>query len=73
MLTIIFTVALLWVAWKMLILEFKAAWGIVRILCTVLLLPLFLFGMVCAGLLYIAVPILIIIGMIVLICSAAGS
>ena len=73
MLTIIFTVALLWVAWKMLILELKAAWGIVRILCTVLLLPLILFGMVCAGLLYMAVPILIIVGIVVLICSAAGS
>ncbi len=71
--TIIFTVVLLWIVWKMLILEFKAAWGIVRVLCTVLLLPLFLLGMVCAGLLYIAVPILIIIGMIVLICSAARS
>ncbi len=73
MLTIIFTVALLWVAWKMLILELKAAWGIIRILCTVFLFPLLLFGMVCAGLLYIAAPILIIIGIIVLIRSAAGA
>ena len=73
MLTIIFTVALLWLAWKMLILEIRAAWGIVRILCTVFLLPLFLFGMVCAGLLYMAVPILIIVGIVVLIRSAAGA
>lgn len=60
MLTIIFVVALVWVAWKMLVWGIKAAWGIAKILCTVLLLSLFLFGLVCVRLIYLAIPILII-------------
>ena len=68
MLTIIFFVALAWVAWKMLVWGIKAAWGIAKILCTVLLLSLFLFGLVCVGLVYLAIPILIIAG----ICALIG-
>lgn len=68
MLTIIFFVALVGVAWKMLVWGIKAAWGIAKILCTVLLLPLFLFGLVCVGLIYLAIPILIIAG----ICALLG-
>ena len=70
MLTIIFVVALIWVAWKMLVLGIKAAWGIAKILCTVLLLPAFLFGLMCVGLLYVAVPILVIVGIVALIGGA---
>lgn len=65
MLTVIFIVALLWVAWKMLVLGIKAAWGIAKIICAVLLLPVFLFGLMCVGLMYIAIPILIIAGIII--------
>ena len=71
MLTIIFFVALAWVAWKMLVWCIKAAWGIAKILCTVLLLPLFLFGLVCVGLVYLAIPILIIAGICALIGGVA--
>lgn len=70
MLTIIFVVALIWVAWKMLVLGIKAAWGIAKVLCTVLLLPAFLFGLMCVGLLYIALPILVIVGIVALIGGA---
>ncbi|MCM1232935.1 MAG: hypothetical protein NC489_22650 [Ruminococcus flavefaciens] len=65
MLTVIFMIALIWVVWKMLILGIKAAWGIAKILCTVLLLPAFLFGLMCVGLMYIAMPILLIVGIII--------
>lgn len=71
MLTIIFFVALVWVAWRMLIWGIKAAWGIAKILCTVLLLPLFLFGLVCVGLIYLAIPILIIAGIFALLGGLA--
>lgn len=62
MLTIIFIIALIWVAWKMLILGIKAAWGIAKILAAVVLLSLFIIGLACIGLFYIAIPILIIAG-----------
>lgn len=71
MLTIIFFLTLAWVAWKMLVWGIKAAWGIAKILCTVLLLPLFLFGLVCVGLIYLAIPILIIAGVCALIGGLA--
>ena len=69
MLTIIFIIALIWVAWKMFILGIKAAWGIAKIVCTVFLFPAFLIGLACVGLLYIAVPILAIAGIIELIAG----
>ena len=64
MFTIIFIIVLIWVAWKMLVLGIKAAWGIAKILCTVLLLPAFIFGLLCVGLVYIAIPILIVLGIV---------
>ena len=67
MLTIIFAIALIWIAWKMLVFGLKAAWGIAKILATVVLLPLFIVGLVCVGLVYVAIPILIIAGIIALI------
>ncbi len=62
MLTIIFIIALIWVAWKMLILGLKAAWGLAKIFAAVVLLPLFIIGLACIGLFYVAIPILIIAG-----------
>lgn len=67
MLTIMFFLALIYVAWKMFMLVLKATWGIMKILCTVLLLPAFLVGLVCVGLIYVAVPILVIAGLIAII------
>lgn len=64
MLTIIFIAALIFVAWKMLIFGLKAAWGLAKILATVVLLPLFIVGLACIGLMYIAIPILVIAGII---------
>ena len=68
MLTVNFIIVLIWVAWKMLIWGIKAAWGIAKILFTVLFLSLFLFGLVWAGLIYLAIPVLIIVG----ICALIG-
>lgn len=67
MLTIIFVVVLIWVAWKMPVLGVKAAWGIAKTICTVVLLPMFLFALVCVGLIYVAILILVFVGLILLI------
>ena len=71
MLTTIFTVALIWVAWKMLVLGIRAAWGITKILCTVILFPLLLIGLIYLGLVYIAIPILLIAGLWMIFCGLA--
>jgi len=40
----------------------KAAWGISKIICTVVLLPIILIGLVLMGLIGIALPLLLIVG-----------
>lgn len=67
MFTILFTILTLIVFGKLLIFAVKASWGLARILVTVLFLPLVLIGLVVAGLVYLAVPILLIAGVVSLV------
>ena len=67
MLELIFAICMLYVFGKMLIWGIKAAWGIAKIFWTIIFLPVALIGMVIGGLMYIAFPILIVIGLISLI------
>lgn len=64
MLELLFGICLLGVFGKLFIFGMKAAWGITKILFTIILLPAILIGMVIGGLIYIALPIVIIIGII---------
>ena len=73
MLTIIFLVALVWVTWKFFVLGLKLTWGIAKCVCTVLLFPLFLICLVGVGLIYLAVPILIIAGIIIMLKSVVSA
>ena len=58
---------MIWIFGKLFIFGVKAAWGISKILLTVVFLPLILIGMVIGGLMSIAFPILIIIGIVALV------
>lgn len=69
MLTFLFVICMLWVFGKLLIFALKATWSISKILLTIVLLPAILIIMVIGGLLYIAFPILIIVGIVSLITS----
>ena len=69
MLTLLFTICMIWFIGKCFIFGLKASWGIVKFLCTVVFFPVILIGMVVGGLVYIAFPILIIGGIIGLIVS----
>ena len=71
MLSLLFVICLFWVFGKLCIFGVKAAWGISKFLVTVVLLPLVLIGMVVCGLIYIAFPILIVVGIVALISSKA--
>ena len=66
MLNLVFTILMLLVFGKLLIFGIKVSWGLEKILCTVVLLPLVLVGLVIAGFIYIAIPVLVIIGVIAL-------
>ena len=69
MLEILFAICMLCVFGKLLIVGIKAAWGISKILFTIIFLPIILIGMVLGGLIYIALPIVIIIGLISLLTA----
>ena len=64
MLELLFVVCMIWVFGKLFLIGMKAAWGISKILLTIVFLPVILIGMVIGGLIYLAFPILIIIGVI---------
>lgn len=64
MLEILFVIGMFWVFGKLLFIGIRAAWGISKILLTVVLLPIILIVMALGGLLYIALPVLAIIGLV---------
>lgn len=67
MFTILFTILTFIVFGKLLIFAVKASWGLARILVTVIFLPLVLIGLLVAGLVYLAVPFLLIAGVVSLV------
>ena len=69
MLSILFTICMLWFIVKFFIFGLKASWGIMKLLCTVIFFLVILIGMVVGGLIYIALPLLIIGGIIGLVMS----
>lgn len=71
MLSLLFAICLIWVFGKLLFFGIKAAWGISKFLVTIVLLPLLLIGMAAGGLICIAFPILIVVGIVALVSSKA--
>lgn len=70
MLGFIFSILMLVVFGKILGLAIRASWTILKIVFTLVFLPVILIGMCMAGMFYIAIPVLIVIGIIALIVSA---
>ncbi|QFJ56040.1 hypothetical protein [Pseudobutyrivibrio xylanivorans] len=71
MLSLLFFILFFAVFGKMIGFAFRATWGLLKVLLVIVFLPLILVGLVFGGLLYIAFPILIIVGIISLIANAA--
>lgn len=69
MLTLLFAICMIWVFGKLFFFGIKAAWGISRFLLTIVLLPVILIVMVVGGLIYLAFPILLIVGIVSLFMS----
>lgn len=67
MLELIFAIGMIWVFGKMLIWGIKAAWSIAKIFWSIIFLPVVLVGLVIGGLMYIAFPLLIIVGIVSLV------
>lgn len=72
MLTFIFTILMIVVFGKVIGIAIKAAWGLTKVLVTIVLLPIILIVMAISGFMALAVIALIIGGIIALIASAAA-
>ena len=69
MLEILFMIVMFYVFGKLFIFGLRAAWGLTKFIVTIVFLPIILIGMVLGGLIYLAFPILIVIGVISLFTS----
>lgn len=69
MLELIFTILMFVIFGKILFFAIKAAWGITKILFAIIFLPAILVGLVLGGLIYVAFPVLVIIGIISLLVT----
>lgn len=67
MLTIIFGILMLVFIFEIIGAGIRLAWGITKVLCTVIFFPVILIALFAAGLVYIALPILIIAGIVCLV------
>lgn len=67
MLTLLFIILLLIVFGKLLGFAIKASWGILKILFTVIFLPALLILLVVVGLMYVALPVLLILGVVAMV------
>lgn len=64
MLTLLFIIGLFYVFGNIFVIGVKMAWGLTKLLFTVLFFPIILIIMAVSGLMYIAMPILAIIGLV---------
>lgn len=62
---LLFVILLFAVFGKLLSFALKAAWGVTKILFSVVFLPLVLIFLVIGGLMYVALPVLVIVGAVV--------
>ena len=67
--TLLFIILMIAIFGKLIGLAFKMTWGITKILFTLVFLPVVLIGLVIGGLLTVAFPVLILIGIVSLICG----
>ena len=67
--TFLFTILMIGIFGKLIGLAFKMTWGIAKILVTLVFFPIALIGLVIGGLISIALPILVLVGIVFLICE----
>lgn len=68
MLELLFAVLMITIFGKLFVFGMKATWGITKILVTVVFLPLILIGLVLGGLVSLALPILLVVGIVSMFC-----
>ena len=64
MLTLLFVICMFGIFGKLIGLAFKMTWGIAKVLVTLVFLPVILVGLAMGGLLVVAFPLLIVVGIV---------
>ena len=64
MLTLLFVICMFGIFGKLIGLAFKMTWGIAKVLFTLVFLPVILVGLALGGLLVVAFPLLIVVGIV---------
>lgn len=72
MITLIFVLLMLGVFGKMIWFAIRAAWGITKVTFGIVFLPVILIVLAISGLIYIAIPVLIILGIVMIVKSAVS-
>ncbi len=72
MMDLILALIMIYVFGKLAGLALRASWSILKVLFVLVFLPVILIGLCIAGMIYIAFPLLIVIGIISLIASTAA-
>ncbi len=72
MLTILFLLLMIVVFGKLIWLAMRAAWGITKVLFSIIFLPIVLIVLALSGLMVVALPILIIVGLAALLIPKQG-
>ncbi len=73
MLTLLFFFSVMWVVWKIATIGIRMAWGITKFVFGLVVFPLLVVGLFIGGLVYLAIPILIIAGIAALAGGAASA
>ncbi len=71
MLTFLFTILMLYIGWKLVLFALQATWGLMKIIFCVLG-PVILIVLAIAGIIYGALPLVIIVAVIAAVVSALG-
>ena len=70
LLTLLFTIFFLAIFGKMIGFAFKATWSIFKVMMYLVFLPFILIGLVVGGFVYIALPILLVVGCVSLLANS---
>lgn len=69
LISLLFGILMLVILGKLLVFAIKASWGLVKILFTIVFLPLILLGLIVAGLAAVAIPAILILGVLAFVSS----
>ncbi|MCR5670201.1 MAG: hypothetical protein K6G10_04280 [Butyrivibrio sp.] len=70
MLSLLFTIFFFIIFGKMIGFAFRASWSIFRVIFSLVFLPLILISLVVGGLVYVALPVLLVVGLVSLLSRA---